>query len=298
MEDKVEEIYSRIKGWMLSNRMGVLEGEPYFWSIYKVASINTTPVKNTAPASENISIDSLEPSLTHLMQCMSYSTHVKYYFIRLRTKKGDPGVVNNYENPYYQAPYNKSSIGNLQQAPQGDSTLVLMLGMFNSMQEDRRNDKDESQQTMLQLLLQQKDSDHKLEKYKLKQEMLRLKEEKESAVSGGEKSFIRDLFTELKPDIIEGLKYMAGRNTPYKENDYLEEEKEEEGEQVKDNNNETVLSKALGRIANLNIKNPEALVSKISVVLANVSEEDRNNLLGGIQSQYDQIKENKSTNNE
>ena len=296
MEDKIEEIHLRIKGWMKSNRMGEQESEPYFWSIYKVASMNAVPVKNQAPVSENISIENLEPSLDHLMECMSHSTHIKYYFIRLRAKKSDPGVINNYQNPYYQMPYNhKSYVGNLPQAPQGDSTMMLMIGMLNGMQEDRRADREASQETLLQLQLQQKDSDFKLEKYKLKQELLRLKEEKAS-VGSSDKSFFRELFIELKPELIEGFKYMAGRNTTYKEDDDQEEEKEDKGEQIKDNNNESLLNNALNMIASTNVKNPEMLVNKIAVVLSNISEEEHNQLLGGIQNKYDEIKE-KSTKN-
>ena len=298
MEDKTEEIHLRIKGWMQSNRMGEQESEPYFWSIYKVASMNAVPVKNQAPVSENISIENLEPSLDHLMECMSHSTHIKYYFIRLRAKKTDPGVINNYQNPYYQMPYNhKSYIGNLPQAPQADNTMMLMIGMLNGMQEERRTDREASQAMLLQLQLQQKDSDFKLEKYKHKQEVIRLKEEN-AFVGSSDKSFFRELFTELKPDIIEGLKYIAGRNTAYNEDDDQEEEKEEKGEQIKDNNNESLLNNALNMIATTNVKNPERLISKIAIVLTNISEDERNQLLGGIQNKYDEIKESKSTKNE
>lgn len=294
--DKVEEISHKIEGWIKSNRMGDLENEPCYWSIYKIPSMSSKPVKSDATNSENISIEGLEPSLKHLLDCMSYSTHIKYFAVRLRTKKGDIGVMNNFQNPYYEAAYNyksPSSIGNLPQAPQ-ESNFSMMLGILNGINEERRATQDSTQAMLTELKLQNQETEHKLKEYKLKQEVIRLKEENASIGNASSGSFINEIIKELKPEIISGIKYLSNKNTPYEEE---EDHREQEGEQKKDSDTQSVLNASLSMLSN-KVNNPEKLIYKIAVVLNNIEKEESEQLLGAMQAQYNQIKQNKSANNE
>jgi hypothetical protein len=299
MENKVEEISYKITGWMKSNRMGDSENEPCLWSIYELSSISSKPVKNAATNSDNFTIEGLEDSTKHLLECMSFSTHVKYFAVRLRTKKGDPGILNNFDNPYYQAPYNyKSSIGNLPaQGKQSDSTMMMMIGMLNGMQEDRRADREANQEMLTEIKLQNKDLEHKFKDYKSKQEIARLNSELENTRIG-DRSFLKGLIEDFKPEIKEiATVFLAGKNTPYREEED-EEEAEDKGEQANDDiNKQEILNNSLNMVyKNTKVKNPEVLFYKISTVLSYSDPAEVEQLLNLMQSRYEQIKSKKAAN--
>lgn len=298
MDDRIEDISNRIERWMKSNRMGESENDPYFWSIYEVSSLKAKPAKNAQTNSNNLLFEDLEESLDHLLNCMSNSIHIKYFFIRLRKEAGDTGIVNNFENPYYRTPYsNRSSIGNIPQGNQQESSIMMMMvGMINGMQEDRRLDRESTQAMITELKLQNQQHDYKLKEYKLKEENKRLQKENQ-AIGSTEDSFFKEILREIIPEIKDGIKYIAGGNTSYNDEDYEEEEEEEKGEQAKSNDKQDVLNHAL-KLLNSKVDNPVMLVYKMSVVLSNSEEGEANQLLGAVQAKFDQIKKSKSANNE
>lgn len=294
MEERIEIIAQKIEGWMKSNRMGDLESKPCYWSIYELSSISSKPMKNAATNCDNLSIEGLEPSLKHLMDCMSYSTHVKYFAVRLRTQKGDSGVLNNFENPYYQAPYNYNKthqIGNIPQAQGNNNMMQFMIGMVNSMNEESRARREENNALLTELKLQNQEREHKFREYKHKQEIARLKEQNEASQNSN-KSLFREIIGAFEPGEIKDIigYVLTGKNTPYEEE---EEAEEEEGYPVEDNRNQQLLDSSLSMLST-KVNNPEMLVYKMAVVLAGASEEESNQLLSAVQARYNQIKQNKA----
>lgn len=296
MEDnKVEIIAERITGWMKAQRMGDEANKPCFWSIYELSSISSKLSRNHPINSDNLIKEGLEESTEHLLQCMSFSTHVKYFAVRLRTEKGDTGVLNNFENPYYETPYRNSrpQIGNVPQANQGTPMMQMMIGLIQGMNEERAAQREETNALLTELRLQSQEREHKFKEYKSKEEIKRLKEEN-AAIKGGEENFLHKVIGELMPEIKQGLgKFISGENAEYRDDDLEEDSREEDGEQANDSKDKSFLNGGL-EILSKHVDNPIALIYKMSIVIDYATEEERNSLLSMMQGRYDQIRNNKA----
>lgn len=282
--DSNEDVKTRVSGWVASQRKGEDSELPCYWSMYPVTSLTTAPQKYSTIFCENFHTEAQEESVEYLMEQMGNAPHVKYYAVRLRSKKGDAGPVCNFPNPYYKS--NMAGIGNL--PTMGDSSLAMtVIGLLQQQTEQRVTAKEESMNFMIKSLQiqQQQQLEQFKKEMKYENKIAALKDEIEGLKTAKASPFI-EFISEIKPELMELAKYKLSGQIPYQEEE--EEIGKHEPDKKHDSREDVVLEKAIEMLKN-NVKKPHELIYKLAFVLENTDEETAKNMLNMLHAKYQEF---------
>lgn len=274
----IEQTIERVEGWFQANRKGEQGNLPCYWSLYPATNPTSAPNKNTSPLCSNLTISDPLESAVYLVERMNDNPYYKYYSVRLRTKQGDTGVMNNFANPHYQS-QSKAGIGN--SSPSNDMN-VFMIGMLNEQMQYRLQQKEE--QTNIRL--QQIEERQKLElerlklEYETKEQIRQLKEENEALKYQEPPSFVKDVWNDIKHEVMGVIKLMAG-TTGTKQ----DLPSSIEGKPTTD---DELLNTALESL-NQTTSNTPAMLFKLATVLQNSTPEQGQMLINLLESNYSNI---------
>ncbi len=295
--DSYEQIRERVAGWMGANRKGDQEKEPCYWSLYAISSINGTPAKNGSTNCDNYHVEQLEESVDYLMERMGDSPHVKYYAVRLRTKRSDPGPICNFPNPHYKN-YTSSINGFGGMATNeaaGGGLTWNMIGMLQNNMEQRLILKEEITQARLDAIQKQNELQMQqfMEKMESKQKIKQLKEENEALKNAKPQSVLTEFLQECKTEIFDLAKWKINGQIPYSDSKIAEHVNDDEREESKE---EVLLDKSIELLKN-NVKRPEELIYKMAFVIDNLPEDQAQMILGMLQTNYEELKKKKTNEN-